>query len=250
MQYGPERDLVDLDLAIPSECATRLGDGRADCGLVPAIELIRQPLSPVCDLGIVSHGAVRSILLISKVPFHRIASLAVDASSRTSVMLCRLVLRHMHQCDPAFVAMAPNLTAMLASHDAALLIGDPALRIDPDSLPYAVWDLGAAWTDWTGLPMVFATWASPVHYAQRDFLGDLLRSSYTSGLRHFSEIVTAESARRNFPPAVVEQYLGKQIRYEIGPDEQRGLVRFLEEAKALDAGGSRVMIEKSHLAPQ
>ena len=250
MQYGPERDRVDLSLAIPSECAARLGDGRADCGLVPAIELIRQPLSIVCDLGIVSHAAVRSILLISKVPLHRIGSLAVDASSRTSVMLCRLLLRQMHRCQPALTAMPPNLAVMLASHDAALLIGDPALRIDLDALPYAAWDLGAAWTEWTGLPMVFAAWASPVNHAQRESLGPLLRSSYTSGLQHFSEIVRAESEQRNFPPGLVEKYLGHQIRYEIGPLEQRGLARFLEEAKALDAGDSRVMIEKSHLAPQ
>ena len=48
---------------------------------------------------------------------------------------------------------------MLAECDAALVIGDPALRVDPAKLPYFTMDLGAEWVAWTGLPMVFAVWA-------------------------------------------------------------------------------------------
>ena len=49
---------------------------------------------------------------------------------------------------------------MLEAADAALIIGDPALHVDVDSLPYYVSDLGAEWTATTGLPMVFAVWAA------------------------------------------------------------------------------------------
>jgi len=45
---------------------------------------------------------------------------------------------------------------MLDRADAALIIGDPALRLDPCTLPYHVADLGQEWTAMTGLPMVFA----------------------------------------------------------------------------------------------
>ena len=55
--------------------------------------------------------------------------------------------------------MTPRLEDMLAECDAALIIGDPALRLDPARLPYETLDLGAEWVAWSGLPMVFAVWA-------------------------------------------------------------------------------------------
>jgi chorismate dehydratase len=233
MQYGPERELVDLTLAIPSECASRLAAGSVDCGLVPVIELIRQPLRQIGELGIVSDGAVRSILLISKVPFHQIRTLAVDASSRTSVMLAKLVLRHVYGAEPELTAIRPDLTEMLVDHDAALVIGDPALRIKPDALPYRSLDLGAAWTQWTGLPMVFAVWATTQRFAESERLTDILRSSYVSGQEHLAEIINKESAARDFAPGVVKAYLTSQIHFDIAERERQGQERFLELAKAI-----------------
>ena len=92
MLHGHERDLFELSFALPSECADRLASAQADIGIVPSVELLRQNLKIIPGAGIACNGVVRSILLISKVPFEKIRTLATDSSSRTSVMLSRIVL--------------------------------------------------------------------------------------------------------------------------------------------------------------
>ena len=105
------------------------------------------------------HGPVRSILLISKVPFQQIRTLSADSSSRTSVMLSRIVLARKYGAFPEIRTHRPDLAEMLDFDDACLIIGDPALVLDPATLPFHVLDLGAEWTEMTDLPMVFAVWA-------------------------------------------------------------------------------------------
>src|SRR5258708_5877983 len=158
MLHGEQSDTFDLSFCLPSECADRLQDGRADIGIVPAIELARQDLVITADTGIVCRGPVRSILLISKAPFEKVRSVAADSSSRTSVALTEIILRKKYGAEPVMLPSAPDLAAMLEDCDAALIIGDPALRIDPSQLPYRVLDLGAEWTGMTGLPLVFGVW--------------------------------------------------------------------------------------------
>jgi chorismate dehydratase len=152
-------DIFDLRFAVPSACADQLASGEADIGIVPVIEMGRQRLDYFRGCGIASHGPVRSILLISKIPFSQIRTLATDSGSRTSVMLARIILTEKFGCDPKLISHTPDLPAMLGLADAALLIGDAALRVDPATLPLETLDLGEQWTNLTGLPMVFAVWA-------------------------------------------------------------------------------------------
>src|SRR5579862_7906302 len=86
------RNVFDLRFALPSACADQLASGEADIGIIPVIEMARQKLDYFRGSGIACHGPVRSILLISKVSISRIKTLAVDAASRTSVMLARAIL--------------------------------------------------------------------------------------------------------------------------------------------------------------
>ncbi len=151
LQYGPQQDIFDLSFEIPSVCAERLADGSADIGLVPVIEAKRQGLDFAPGLGIACDGPVRSILLVSHVPAPEIRTIAVDSSSRTSVALTEIILRERFGVTPRMAAHPPDLTAMLESADAGLVIGDPALRFHPDELPYHVYDLGQEWKWLTGL---------------------------------------------------------------------------------------------------
>ena len=125
----------------------------------PCAELDRLSLDFLPDTGIACKGAVRSILLTTKVPPRLIRTLAVDTSSRTSVMLARIILAERYGSTPTLIPMQPDLHSMLAEADAALIIGDPALRLDPARLQYQVLDLGSEWLALSGLPMVFAVWA-------------------------------------------------------------------------------------------
>ncbi len=72
MLHGEQREIFDLEFALPSECADRLRDGRADIGLPPVAALLDQDLAIFRGAGIASRGAVRTILLISRKPFDRI----------------------------------------------------------------------------------------------------------------------------------------------------------------------------------
>ena len=108
--------------------------------------------------------------------------------------LVRVILQRRYGVSPACVSHAPDLDAMLRVADAALIIGDPALRIDPASLPWHVYDLGAEWVEMTGLPMVFAVWAGRKGTVTPE-LTAAFQESCRYGLDRLEEIVAAESSR-------------------------------------------------------
>jgi chorismate dehydratase len=232
MLHGPQRDLFDLEFAIPAVCADRLASGAADIGIVPSFELTRQNLETIPGAGIACHGPVRSILLISSRPAAQIRTLAADSSSRTSVELARVILARKYGAHPQLIRQAPNLDAMLQSADAALIIGDPALRIDPARLPYHAYDLGAEWIEMTGLPMVFAVWA-----ARPGMLGANLAGAFLESCRYGRErieaIVSVEAARREFAPELVREYLSRHIVHELSPRDYEGMELFLRYARKL-----------------
>ena len=227
---GPQRDAVDLEFALPFECARRVASGKAQAGLMPVIEATRLGLPLIGDTGIACRGPVRSILLVSKVEPGRIERLALDRASRSSVMLARILLAERYGATPELVTMSPELGPMLRAADAALIIGDPALRLDPATLPYHVLDLGLEWWELTGLPMVFAMWAgqAPVPAAQ-------FRQSLEYGRANLDQFVREESAKREIPEALARTYLQHHIVYDIGETERAGMAEYLRLARAMDA---------------
>jgi chorismate dehydratase len=227
MVRGQEQDAVDLSFSLPSVCAAEVADGITEIGLVPVAEIGRQGLKIVADFGIVSHGAVRSILLISRVPWTKIRSLAADSSSRTSVQLAKIVLRERFGVEPAITEESPDWREMLSHSDAALVIGDPALRIDPEKLPYEHLDLGAEWTQLTGLPMVFAAWAGKPGIQERGFR-EVARRSYEFGMSHLPEILGLECGKRDVGRTLGERYFAEHIRFPLGATELEGLRQFWE----------------------
>ena len=229
MLHGGQRELFDLEFRLPADCADHLASGTADIGIVPSFELTRQELEIIPGAGIACHGAVRSILLISRLPAAQIRTLALDSSSRTSVELARVILERRYGVVPQSVSHAPDLDAMLRIADAALIIGDPALHIDPTSLPWHVYDLGAEWVAMTGLPMVFAVWAGRKGTVTPEVVA-AFQESCRYGLERLEEIVAAESASRGFAPDLVRDYLTRHIVHELGPRDYQGMELFLEYA--------------------
>jgi chorismate dehydratase len=229
MLGGPQREQVDVSFAIPSACARDVKEGRVQIGLVPVAEIARQGLEIVPGVGISCRGTVRSILLLSRVPWKKVRILAADLGSRTSVELARVILRERYGVEPAIVLHEPILDEMLATAEAALIIGDPALRITPEQLPFQCLDLGAEWLAHTGLPMVFAAWAGKPGIAV-EFLGSITNGSYEFGKPQIHQIVEQESAKRQISKDLARRYLTEYIRFELGPDEYRGLQSFLKLA--------------------
>jgi predicted solute-binding protein len=229
MLHGPQRGRFDLEFRLPAECADQLAAGAADVGIIPSYELTRQDLEIISGAGIACHGAVRSILLISSRPASQIRSLALDSSSRTSVELVRVLMERRYGATPRYISHHPDMDAMLRVADAALIIGDPALRIDSVSRPWYVYDLGAEWVEMTGLPMVFAVWAGRKGVVTPELV-TAFQESCRYGLVHMEEIVAAESAARGFAPELVREYLTRHIVHELGPRDYQGMELFLEYA--------------------
>jgi predicted solute-binding protein len=231
MLHGEQRYLFELELAVPAECADRLADGRADIGIVPSVELNRQKLDIIPGAGVACHGPVRSILLISKVPFGQIRKLAADATSRTSVALSRIVLARKYGVEPQVESRPPHLAAMLEQADAALIIGDAALALDPSELPFHVLDLGLEWAEMTGFPMVFAVWAARAGLPRQD--PTPFAASLRFGLDHMEDIVRDQHPKLGFSEALIREYLTRNIVFELGEREYRGLAKFLQYASEL-----------------
>ena len=233
MLHGPQHGLFDLDFRDPAGCADQLATGAADIGIVPSFELTRQDLEVMPGAGIACHGPVRSILLISTRPAAELRTLATDSSSRTSVELARLILERRYGAEPEFISQPPDVNAMLHSAGAALIIGDPALRIDPANVaPYHLYDLGAEWVEMTGLPMVFAVWAGRKGVVTPELTGVFVESC-RYGRARLEEIVASESERRGFAPGLVREYLTRHIVHELGPRDYAGMELFLDWARRL-----------------
>lgn len=231
--HGPQRGAAELSFAVPSECARRIVEGEADLGLVPVVEMHRHGLEAFTDLCIACCGEVRSILLFARRPWQQVRTLAADSGSRTSVQLARIILRERFGADPRVHSMPPDLPAMLETADAALLIGDAALAVDPRSTGLPWLDLGQAWLELTGLPMVFAVWSGrrplpPLPVAE------LLEASFSYGAANLESIIRIEAAARNFPPELVARYFERNVTWRLGAAERAGLERFLAAAGALD----------------
>ena len=225
--------MFDLRYALPSDCADQLASGAADIGIVPAIEMARQKLEYFPGTGIACHGAVRSILLISRVPWRQIRTLAADAGSRSSVMLARVILAEKYGVKPEVRALPPDLALMLGQADAALVIGDPALRLDPATLPFETLDLGAEWNSMTGLPMVFAVWAGRKE-VMREQYGNAFTASCRYGVEHTLEIVREEAAPRGISQELARDYLTRRIVFELGERDYQGMNLYLESALRLE----------------
>lgn len=223
--HGPQRGLFDFRFDLPVHCAEALRDRKADIGLVPCAELDRLGLDFLPDLGIACEGPVRSILLISRRPFDAIRTLAVDSSSRTSVALARIILAERYGCYPQVMSHEPSLQEMLVENDAALVIGDPALRLDPGTLPYRTLDLGAEWVAWSGLPMVFAVWAGRTEFLTPD-VAEAFRASWRWGREHLDEMVEHASVERGFEKELARAYFTRHIVYPLSAGHLEGLALF------------------------
>lgn len=230
-EHAPAAEVLaaryELKYMRPAQCAEELATGRAGLGLVP-IAALTPELSVVPGCAIASLGKVRSIQLVSKVPLGEVRSLAADTSSRSSVAYAEILFRRFLGKDPRVAAHAPELEAMLEGHDAALLIGDPALlalerkgEIERRMGQRIEWhDLAEEWRRWTGLPWVAAVWAVREEallesgMTAAELAGDLQRSR-DQGLAHREDLVREWTPRIAVPAATIRAYLTENIHYRL-----------------------------------
>lgn len=157
-EHGEAGRNFDISYTLPSGCAQALAENKADIGIIPAAAYAQiSGLQILPDVAIASQQAVRSILLVSKVPIREIRTVALDTSSMTSVALLKILFEKWLGGGRIYASMLPQIETMLAACDAGLLIGDPALQVDRSR--YHTLDLAEEWIRHTGKPFVFAFWA-------------------------------------------------------------------------------------------
>jgi chorismate dehydratase len=246
LYYGLVKNdvLLDVDFvkAAPRDLSAMLLAAELDIAPIPAIEYARHAdeLVLLPDIAISSDGEVQSILLLSTVPAGELSghTVALTDTSRTSQVLARVLLERHWGADATYTEMPPDLGSMLREADAALLIGDDALRAhwEPPADVHS-YDLGAEWTEWTGLPMVYAVWAVRRDYAEEQpaalqAVADALSDSLAYCRAHLDDISEYAARWESFPAERFRSYFDA-LQFRFGPRYREGFLRYLTEAHAI-----------------
>lgn len=253
---GPLAGKYELLFAVPSQCAEDLRAGRADVGIIPSIEYQRmEDVVALPGMAIASKQEVRSLLVVSKVPIEAAKSFALDTNSRSTVGLAHILSRRHWNIDPEFIDMPPDPEKMLARADAALVIGDPALRLrlrvdaleakapgtggctccdgdDEQPIPGVetlfLYDIAQQWREMTGLPSVLAIWVARRGVLTPEMIADF-QASREYGLARISEIAEGAALKLELPPRDLESYLTENINFSLDEENLAGLRRYYDE---------------------
>lgn len=236
--------LIDVDLHkdTPEKLSADLVAGKLDIGPITLVEYLRHAdeLVLLPNLAVGSDGPVLSVNLISTRPLNELDGrpVALGSTSRTGVLLAQMLLAEKYGAEPEYFRCPPELNQMLLEADAAVLIGDPALRAmyEAPRLGLEVTDLGLAWKEWTGLPMVFAVWA-----ARKDFAAthpgvvkdvhEAFQRSRDLSLGELDEVATAAARWEPFDAETLATYF-RALDFSLGERQIAGVREFARRAAA------------------
>lgn len=249
-EHEPEQSRLaerySIHRTMPSECAAQLENGTADIGLVPIASCATTPdlfIIPGCTIA--SLDSVRSILLVMRKAqgAGEVRTVAVDTSSRTSLVYMQILFRRYWLGQPRYVPHAPDLAAMLEHCDAALLIGDPALLALEDASAREVrtgetlnyLDLAHEWKQRTGTPWVSALWAvrnealRTVDLSAQSVIDHFVRSR-DHGLMHINDLALEWEAKISLSREAIRSYLTNNIHYVLDESCLEGMELFFRYA--------------------
>jgi chorismate dehydratase len=234
-EHGDSGKDFEITYTVPSQCAAALAANQADIGIIPAFTYAEIPgLVILPNIAIAAKDHVRSILLISRKPIEEVRTVATDTSSRTSVALTQVLFTKFFGGPREFAPRPPQLDAMLASHDAALLIGDSALQVSLHDSPYYLYDLAHEWRVRTAKPFVFAFWAvrlDSLHRLAKDMnLAKVFQRSRDHGLEAGNIALMARewAPRLVLTEDEVTTYLTQNIDYDLDRENHLGLKLFFQ----------------------
>lgn len=227
---GSRRETVELltDKA-PARCAEMLANNEVDAALVPIIEYQRiAGVLIVPDVCVGSRSAVRSVVLVTKLNnLKKIRQVALDDSSRTSVALVKIIFREFLGFEPEWITVPPDLKSMLRRADAALIIGDPAMKISRDQ--FRVFDLAALWHEFTGLGFVFAMWMWRNENAEEVRTIDFA-AARDEGLAQLDDIAESYANQIGLAQIEIKRYLTDNVVFSVDNEMAKGLMLYFELA--------------------
>ncbi|MFB7450423.1 MULTISPECIES: menaquinone biosynthetic enzyme MqnA/MqnD family protein [unclassified Streptomyces] len=231
--------LLDLELTkdTPEKLSERLVRGDLDIGPITLVEYLRNAgdLVALPDIAVGCDGPVMSCVIVSQRPLAELdgARVALGSTSRTSVRLAQLILAEQYGVRPDYYTCPPDLGLMMQEAEAAVLIGDAALRAslhDAPRLGLQVHDLGLMWKEWTGLPFVFAVWA-----ARKDFLArepetvhevhQAFLASRDLSLEEVAKVAEQAARWETFDAELLERYF-RTLDFRFGPEQLAGVREF------------------------
>jgi chorismate dehydratase len=256
---GPLAGKYDLSFTVPSQCAEALRQGHVDVAIIPSIEYQRiDNIAVLPGMAVAAKNEVRSILVVAKKPIELAKRIALDTSSRASQALVRILADGLWNIHPEFMDAAPAATEMLRAADAALIIGDPALRIamkmealaakvasgedcckgDPEDMPVPgfettfVYDVAYQWREMTGKPCVLAIWAGRPEVLTPEVVADF-HASKQYGISRMREISEGAAIKLDMPPRELERYLTENIHFDLEEEYLEGLRLYYDKAAAI-----------------
>ena len=245
LYYGLVKSHALLDVELikgnPTELNNLLISGSLDMSPISSIEYARHHESLLLcpDFTVSSDGEVKSILFLSRFPIEKLKGkkVALTSTSATSHVLLKLILKHVYNVEPEYIVCRPDLDSMLSAADAALLIGDVALKYYVDPKDFYLYDLGGEWKKFTGKKMVYAVWA-----VNRDFAGtqaetaeyvfDIFKKSMDYSVQHLPEIAEYAAKWEPFSSSFLINYF-RSLRFDFGKDYQEGLLHFYRLASEI-----------------
>ena len=255
--HGPLRGKYQLSFTVPSQCAEDLRSGAADIAIIPAIEYQRIPnLMILPDMAVASKQSVRSLLLISQKPVGQVRNIALDRTSRSTQALVQILCERRWHIRPETFEAEPLLPTMLERADAALVIGDPALRLaiaaaahakrgsaGEWSVPASVagvangnelffFDIVEEWRAMSNLPAVLAVWAGRREVITPEVVQDF-QDSLAFGLQHLDAIISESAAEMDLPIGDLRRYFTENIDYQLDEENLRGLTSYYSLAAQL-----------------
>lgn len=228
-EQGGMKDDIELIYDYPARIANLLLNDEIDVGLVPVAVLPRlQRYEVITDYCIGCNGTVASVCLFSDVPVNEIKVVLLDYQSRTSVALIQLLIQEHWKINPVLINTTEDFRKQITGTTAGLIIGDRAFEQRKIS-PY-IFDLGLAWKQFTGMPFVFATWAS--NKKLDDGFVQSFNEATQSGIRNLDEVV----AGNPYDLFDLKAYYTEYISYSLDDNKIKGMELFLKILSAFEFG--------------
>jgi len=225
MESGFEKKVI-LETDHPADCAAKLISGRVDIGLIPvaALPLVKE-YHIISDYCIGANGNVRTVMLLSNCPFDEIRNIYLDYRSLSSVNLTKVLAKNSWKREFIWINTSKAFDFLnMGRHEAVVLIGDQCFELEK-SFSYKI-DLANEWKEFSGLPFVFACWASNKQL-DNVFIKEF-NEALALGVNNIDSVVDKFGQIGTITGEILRTYLIENIDFNFNEEKKTGLKLFLE----------------------
>lgn len=218
-----------IEMDFPSACAEKLKSGKTDIGIVPVALLADlEKYFIVSDFCISTDRKMPSVLLSSQVPLKNIRKILLDNQSMTSVNLTKILIKNFWKISPEIVDAKAGYENEISETTAGVVIGDRALQLSHKFIYN--YDLSDEWFQFTGMPFVFACWAS-IKEIDKNYISQF-NKALRFGLENIPEVAKEESVNKKYNGIDVLKYLREDLNFNLNDTKRKAMDLYLEFLKS------------------